>query len=47
VKAGALEVDTIGAQKISLAASIGTLSLILRKASEADAGYTRRISIST
>ena len=46
VKAVTLEVDTIGAQKISLAASIGTLSLMLRKAGEADAGYTRRISIS-
>jgi pilus assembly protein CpaB len=46
VKAVTLEVDTIGAQKISLAASIGTLSLSLRKAGEADAGYTRRISIS-
>jgi pilus assembly protein CpaB len=46
VKAVTLEVDTIGAQKVSLAASIGTLSLMLRKAGEADAGYTRRISIS-
>lgn len=46
VKAVTLEVDTIGAQKLSLAASIGTLSLMLRKAGEADAGYTRRISIS-
>ena len=46
VKAVTLEVDTIGAQKISLAASIGTLSLMLRKAGEADAGYTRRITIS-
>ena len=46
VKAVTLEVDTIGAQKMSLAASIGTLSLMLRKAGEADAGYTRRITIS-
>jgi pilus assembly protein CpaB len=46
VKAVTIEVDTIGAQKISLAASIGTLSLMLRKAGEADAGYTRRITIS-
>ena len=46
VKAVTLEVDTIGAQKLSLAASIGTLSLMLRKAGEADAGYTRRVTIS-
>lgn len=46
VKAVTLEVDTTGAQKVSLAASIGTLSLMLRKAGEADNGYTRRISIS-
>jgi pilus assembly protein CpaB len=46
VKAVTLEVDTIGAQKLTLAASIGTLSLMLRKAGEADAGYTRRVTIS-
>ena len=46
VKAVTLEVDTVGAQKISLAASIGTLSLSLRKAGEADSSYTRRITIS-
>jgi pilus assembly protein CpaB len=46
VKAVTLEVDTVGAQKISLAASIGTLSLMLRKAGEADPGYTRRVTIS-
>jgi len=46
VKAVTLEVDTVGAQKLSLAASIGTLSLMLRKAGEADAGTTRRITIS-
>lgn len=46
VKAVTLEVDPTGAQKISLAASIGTLSLMLRKAGESEAGYTRRISIS-
>jgi len=44
VKAVTLEVDTVGAQKISLAASIGTMSLILRKAGEANAEFTRRIS---
>jgi pilus assembly protein CpaB len=46
VKAVTLEVDTVGAQKLSLAASIGTLSLMLRKAGEAAAENTRRISIS-
>ena len=45
VKAVTLEVDTVGAQKISLAASIGTMSLILRKAGEANAEFTRRISV--
>lgn len=44
VKAVTLEVDMVGAQKISLAASIGTLSLVLRKAGEANAEFTRRIS---
>jgi pilus assembly protein CpaB len=44
VKAVTLEVDTAGAQKISLAASIGTMSLILRKAGEANAEFTRRIT---
>lgn len=43
-KAVTLEVDTVGAQKVSLAASIGTMSLILRKAGEANAEFTRRIS---
>ena len=46
VKAVTLEVDPTGAQKISLAASIGTLSLMLRKAGESESAYTRRISIS-
>ena len=36
VKAVTLEVDVIGAQKMSLAASVGSLSLILRKAGEAE-----------
>jgi pilus assembly protein CpaB len=43
-KAVTLEVDTVGAQKISLAASIGTMSLILRKAGEASAEFNRRIT---
>jgi pilus assembly protein CpaB len=46
VKAVTLEVDTVGAQKVSLAASIGTLSLMLRKAGEAVAENTRRVTIS-
>jgi pilus assembly protein CpaB len=45
VKAVTLEVDEIGGQKLSLAASIGTLSLILRKAGEANNQYTRRITL--
>jgi pilus assembly protein CpaB len=45
VKAVTMEVDTIGAQKLTLAASVGNLSLMLRKAGEANAEYTRRISI--
>ncbi|HEY5965176.1 MAG TPA: Flp pilus assembly protein CpaB [Xanthobacteraceae bacterium] len=46
VKAVTLEVDVIGAQKMSLAASVGSLSLILRKAGEANNQYTRRITLS-
>jgi pilus assembly protein CpaB len=46
VKAVTLEVDVIGAQKLQLAASVGTLSLMLRKAGEANAEYTRRITLS-
>lgn len=45
VKAVTMEVDTVGAQKLTLAASIGNLSLMLRKAGEANAEYTRRITI--
>lgn len=45
-KAVTLEVDTTAAQKLSLASSIGTLSLVLRKAGEATAEFTRRISVS-
>lgn len=44
-KAVTLEVDTPGAQKLSLAASIGSLSLMLRKAGEAGAEFTRRIGV--
>jgi pilus assembly protein CpaB len=45
-KAVTLEVDVIGAQKLSLAASVGTLSLMLRKAGEANNQYTRKITLS-
>ncbi len=45
-KAVTLEVDTTGAQKLSLASSIGSLSLSLRKAGEAELEGTRRVSIS-
>jgi pilus assembly protein CpaB len=46
VKAVTLEVDVVGAQKLSLAASVGTLSLMLRKAGEAESQYSRRITLS-
>jgi pilus assembly protein CpaB len=45
VKAVTLEVDEVGAQKLSLAASVGSLSLMLRKAGEASNQYTRRITL--
>ena len=45
-KAVTLEVDTVGAQKISLAASVGNISLMLRKAGEGNSDYTRRVTIS-
>lgn len=44
-KAVTLEVDTIGAQKIWLAASVGSLSLLLRKAGESSAERTRRVTL--
>jgi pilus assembly protein CpaB len=46
VKAVTLEADVVGAQKLQLSASVGTLSLMLRKAGEANAEYTRRITLS-
>jgi pilus assembly protein CpaB len=46
VKAVTLEVDTAGAQKLSLAASVGTLSLMLRRAGEAAVEATRVITLS-
>ena len=42
----ALEVDTTGAQKIALAASLGNLSLMLRRAGEQVMDMTRRITTS-
>jgi len=45
VKAVTLEVDTMSAQKLSLAASLGNLSLVLRKAGEAGLEGTRRVSV--
>jgi pilus assembly protein CpaB len=45
-KAVTLEVDTVAAQKLSLAASIGALSLALRKAGEAAVEGTRQVSVS-
>jgi pilus assembly protein CpaB len=46
VKAVTLEVDATGAQKLSLAATVGRLSLMLRKAGEVTAEYARRITLS-
>lgn len=44
-KAVTLEVDTQSAQKIALASSVGTLSLVLRRAGEALAENTRSITL--
>jgi pilus assembly protein CpaB len=44
VKAVTLEVETVAAQKLSLAASLGSLSLVLRKAGEAEIEGTRRVT---
>jgi pilus assembly protein CpaB len=46
VKAVTLEVDTASAQKLALAASVGTLSLMLRKAGEVAAEATKRVTLS-
>lgn len=45
VKAVTLEVDTLAAQRVSLAASVGALSLALRKAGEASVEGTRRVTV--
>jgi pilus assembly protein CpaB len=44
VKAVTVEVDTLAAEKLTLASQVGTLSLALRKAGEATSGDQRRIS---
>jgi pilus assembly protein CpaB len=44
-KAVTLEVDTVGAQKVWLAASVGSLSLLLRKAGEQNSEPTRRVTL--
>jgi len=45
VKAVTLEVDTVSAQKLSLAASIGNLSLMLRKAGDVAETNNRRVTL--
>jgi pilus assembly protein CpaB len=45
VKAVTLEVEVTNAQKLALAASVGTLSLVLRKAGEVEPGLTRRVTL--
>jgi pilus assembly protein CpaB len=45
-KAVTLEVDTASAQKLALASSVGTLSLMLRKAGEASTDPSRRVTLS-
>jgi pilus assembly protein CpaB len=44
-KAVTLEVDIMGAQKLSLAGQIGTLSLALRKAGDSEAATLRQITL--
>jgi pilus assembly protein CpaB len=44
VKAVTLEVDTVAAQKLTLAAQMGTLALALRRAGESTATDQRRVS---
>jgi pilus assembly protein CpaB len=45
-KSVTIEVDPTSAQKIALATTVGTLSLMLRKAGDASAEATRRITLS-
>lgn len=44
-KAVTLEVDIVSAQKVWLAASVGSLSLLLRKAGEVSAERTRKVTL--
>jgi pilus assembly protein CpaB len=44
-KSVTLEVETVEAQKVWLASSVGNLSLLLRKAGETDSAKTRKISL--
>jgi pilus assembly protein CpaB len=44
-KSATLEVDTIGAQKLGLAGSVGTLSLLLRKAGETSSERSLRVTL--
>ena len=44
-KSVTIEVDTLDAQKVWLASSVGSLSLLLRKAGESGESRTRRISL--
>jgi len=44
-KSVTLEVDTVGAQKLGLAGTIGTLSLMLRKAGEPDTEKPLQVTI--
>ena len=44
VKAVTIEVDPTEGQKVALAATVGTLSLLLRKAGEVTASNTRRVT---
>jgi pilus assembly protein CpaB len=46
VKAVTLEVDTVDAQKLALASTIGTMGLLLRRAGETETQNTRRVSVS-
>jgi pilus assembly protein CpaB len=45
VKAVTLEVDVINGQKLALASTVGTLSLLLRKAGEMVEGFQRRVTL--
>ncbi len=44
-KSVTLEVDTVDAQKLSLASTVGSLSLLLRKAGDTADGRTRKITL--